>query len=406
MKNLLFVSIAFPPKNDPECLQTAKYFKYLLKSEKLNVQVLTSKSPTLYMPVDHNLDKYTECFDNILEIPIYENKYISYLTRRLGVNLMDKPDSKFTFYWQWKKALKLIARPPDVIYSRSFPLSSALMALKLKKEWNKPWIMHLSDPWVDSPLHQYSTKLYKWHDKMERVCMENATVISLTSEKAVAFYGNKYPALQNKIKLFPNVYDEEDAVNKSWKFGEKLTFVYTGGLVNDRGPDSLFNAFDFLLEMNPSCFDEVEFIFAGQMDRKNQKKIENRKYSFFKHLGLVSYQEALALQQKACILLVIDNPIDNPDQAMFFPSKLLDYMLAKKRVLAITTPESASNILLNNILSDCIGHDKLTELSNIILSAISAFRARDYSYFLAKDLDKRYSASYNSQRLVKTIISL
>ena len=37
MKNVLFVSIAFPPKNDPECLQTAKYFKYLVDTQKVNI---------------------------------------------------------------------------------------------------------------------------------------------------------------------------------------------------------------------------------------------------------------------------------------------------------------------------------------------------------------------------------
>lgn len=406
MKNLLFVSIAFPPKSDPECLQTAKYFKYLVQSENLSISVLTSKSPTLFMPVDHQLKKYVKGYREIIEIPLYENKFISYLLRKIGLGIVDKPDSKLTFHLQWKRSIKKLSTQPDVIYSRSFPLSSALMALKIKKELNKPWIMHLSDPWADSPLHQYSAELLKWHNKMESVCMQNADVISLTSEKALVFYQEKYPLLKHKFQLFPNVFDEEDIDNKEWVFGNKLTIVYTGGLINGRSPEALFAAIDLLLAKDPLCFEKVEFIFAGQMDRKNKKIFEKGAYSFVKHVGAISYSAALELQKTACMLLLIDNPIVNPKYAMFFPSKLLDYMTAKKRILAITSINSSTFEVLQNSSADCITHDDISSISISIMDAIHAFENKNYSYFKLEYIDKNYSAAYNAKKLEKIIYSL
>lgn len=407
MKNILFISIAFPPKSDPECIQTAKYFKYLAKNDSFSISVITSRIPTLFMPVDPQLSKYIAGFTGeIIKIPIYENKYFTFLVRRLGFGLLDKPDSKFTFYWQWKKALNQLSVKPDIIYSRSFPLSSALMALKIKKKINKPWIMHLSDPWADSPLHQYSSELFEWHNKMESVCMLNADIISLTSEKALVFYQEKYSSLKHKFKILPNLYDEDDVDTTEWQFGDKLKIVYTGGLISDRSPEALFAAIDLLLAKDPLCFSKVEFVFAGQMDRKNKRVFEKNVYPFVKHVGAISYSSALELQKTASMLLLIDNPIVNPKYAMFFPSKLLDYMTAKKRILAITSPKSSTFNVLQNSMADCIAHADIRSISNSIMDAIHAFEDKNYSYFKSEDLDKNYSAAYNAKKLEKIINSL
>lgn len=403
MKNLLFISIAFPPKSDPECLQTAKYFKYLVQSKNLSISVLTSKSPTLFMPVDDQLKKYVKRYKEIIEIPIYENKYFSYLVRKLGFNLMDKPDSKFTFFRQWKKVLNRLSVKPDIIYSRSFPLSSALMALKIKKKLNVPWMMHLSDPWADSPLHNYSPKVLQWHNSMEKKCMEEANLISFTSEKTLEFYREKYPILVDKFVVLPNVYDEEDAINTLWKWNNKLRIIYTGGLINDRSPQALFNALEMLKRKHSTVLDKVEFIFAGQMDRKNVRLFEKNTYVCVKHIGLLSYQNALKLQQEANMLLLIDNPIENQKHAMFFPSKLLDYMLAKKRILAITSKGSSTYEVLKNSLSECISHSNTEGIAQAIINAVEAYKSKEYYYFNTNYLDEKYSAAYNSQQLEKLI---
>ena len=82
--NILFVSIAFPPKSDSEGLQVAKYFKYLAREKSLNIDVVTSSDETLFMPVDENLRKYSSGYRQIIKVPFFENKYINFIMRKIN----------------------------------------------------------------------------------------------------------------------------------------------------------------------------------------------------------------------------------------------------------------------------------------------------------------------------------
>ena len=68
--DLLLVSIGFPPKNDPEALQVAKYLKYLLRHDNLRVSAVTSANPTLWMTTDPSLAEYADGCHQVIEIPI------------------------------------------------------------------------------------------------------------------------------------------------------------------------------------------------------------------------------------------------------------------------------------------------------------------------------------------------
>ena len=159
-KKVLFCSIAFPPKSDPECLQVAKYFKYLSQATGYDFDVVTSKDNTLFMSVDEGLRSYDVGFVNKVKLPIYENKYLNFLIRKINHNRLLKPDSKFSFIKGFKKVIKNLSKP-DIIYSRSYPMSSAFLAEKLKDYYEVPWVMHLSDPWVGSPFHHFAPDLEK-----------------------------------------------------------------------------------------------------------------------------------------------------------------------------------------------------------------------------------------------------
>ena len=150
MKRVLLVSIAFPPKNDPECLQVAKYLKYMAQAD-LNFDIVTSSIPTLFMPYDSSLEKYSFPGMQKIEIPVWETKISNYVLQKAIPGGISYPDSKLTFHLQYRKVIKRLRNVPDIIYSRSNPVSSAVMACKLREYYKVPWVMHLSDPWVGSP---------------------------------------------------------------------------------------------------------------------------------------------------------------------------------------------------------------------------------------------------------------
>src|SRR5690606_29703164 len=154
---ILFASISAPPKNAPESLQAAKYLKYLTLEN--DVTLITSQVAGGWRPKDDTLTGLLKNITCIITLPIWSNKYIYHLVKRLSPWLLQQPDEDAPFHWKYKQVVKQLKDyVPDIIYSRSTPLSSHFLAYKLKKIYQKPWVMHLSDPWVDNPYNKFKDK--------------------------------------------------------------------------------------------------------------------------------------------------------------------------------------------------------------------------------------------------------
>lgn len=395
---VLLVSIACPPKKDPECLQVGKYLKYLSKND-VNIDVLTASSPTLFMPEDPSLEKYLEGVGKIDYLQVRENKYVNYIVRNTFLKKYHFPDSKCLFHLQIKKALSLIDKDFNIIYSRSYPLSSAILGNKLKIATQKPWIMHLSDPWFLSPLHQYEGKAKELHAKAELACISNADAVTFTSEQTLYLYQNHYPHHHHKFYFFPNVYDPDDKKELPIQYGSKLKIVHTGGLTGSRNPSVFIEVLRRLCKRAPHLANELEVVFAGEIDRQTKTIFDNCSLPFIKYVGPVSYNEAIQLQNSAHLLLLIDNDFKDEKKGIFFPSKLLDYFLTKRRVFAITSVNSETSNVLNNYLSSCFTHTEVNQMVQEIFSALDHFRSRNTKYFVADEVPLTYDAEKQSTRL-------
>jgi len=375
----------------------AKYFKYLARDGSLIIDVVTSSDKTLFMPVDEDLRKYSMGFRQIIKVPFFENKYVNYFLRKFKISSLSCPDSKYRFYIKWERVIEELENKPDVIYSRSFPLSSTIMAYYLQEKLQIPWVMHLSDPWTLNPTHRRGNEK-SWNDEMERACFKKASIISFTSQETIEMYRNKYPEHASKIVFFPNVYDLEDKRDNDYRIKQKIKVVYTGGLVDERSPEHLFKAILELNKKSPEIIADYEFVFAGTVDRKIRALFEKNIPSV-KHVGLLSFNEAIALQENADLLLVIDTPFQVPTDAIFFPSKLLDYMLIQRRIIALTDDKSVTWNLVNKKLGDCIVHKDTNGISQVLIDAWCAWKRSDKSYFLNEEIDMKYSAECNAKRL-------
>lgn len=397
---ILFVSIAFPPKADPECIQTGRYYQALKKRPELDLQVLTSKSPTLFMDTDDSLKKYLTGQDDIIEIPIYETKQSNFLIRKLVPGGTDWPDSKFTFHMQWRIAIRKISKP-DIIYSRSFPLSSTIMAYRIAMYHNVPWILHLSDPWSISPIHARSKANQKFQDKWEKICFERANTICFTSEATVAAYSKLYPKLKHKFEIIPNVpYDYINPIKH--QCGTKLRIVYTGGFAGLRSPEFFLRALEQLVIDQPENEDKIEVICAGNMDRVSAAMFTNTKLKCVTHLGAVSLDKSIDLQQNSDLLLSVDNPIADADQAMFIPSKIYDYINSKRRILALTTRNSSTSKFLQDYKADVVHYNNVEEIQNKLKEYLEKLTLKDDLYFQQeKGLPREIELSYNVEKLSK-----
>ncbi len=396
--NVLFVSIAFPPKSDPECLQTAKYFKYLAKDKSLNIDVVTAHDKALFMPVDKGLEKYAKGYRQIIKVPFFENKYVNFLMRKINKDSLNYPDSKFRFAKKYQWVLKELKNPPDIIYSRSFPISSTIMAYNLKKELQVPWVLHLSDPWTFGTLQELGSAT-NWNIEMESKCFKEADALTFTSYKTIEEYKKKYPQFADKMHFFPNVYDEDDKSSTNYSLGEKIKIVYTGGLIkaNKRDPEYFFKAVKLFQEQEPQMIKDFQFIFAGSLDRESKAVFKQYMDIIpqIEYLGELPFTEAIKLQGKADILLIIDIPLDS----IFFPSKLLDYILAQKRVLAITKKDSCTYKNVNKDLGVCYEHNQTQDIANEFKYIHKQWQNKNIDFFKKDNSAKEFSADYNAKKL-------
>jgi hypothetical protein len=400
-KNLLFISISFPPKNDPECLQTARYFHYLQQTGLFSITVVTSKSPTLFMPIDDTLRKYLIGINQLIEIPLIENKIFNFLLRKLGLNALLFPDSKMTFHWQWRTALKKMKTKPDVIYSRSQPMSSAFMAARFAEYFNCPWIMHLSDPWAISPLHERSNSRQL---KAEQKLVATATCVTLTTEATKSLYVSQYPGFSNKFRVLPNVFDPQDQASVNSAGSQKLRIVYTGGLAAKRSIFFLKNVLEEVKKAMPDFEQKVQFVFAGDMDRAHREFFK-QKMPAVSHIGLLSYAKAKELCQSANLLLVIDNPTTH-EGAVFFPSKLLDYFLTRRKIWAVTPIGSTTRFVLEGYNHEAFDHDDLKGMAEFLLKSIHQVEQGDQRSFTSDYLPAQYSADKNAKLLADLLLSV
>lgn len=405
MRNVLFVSIAFPPKSDAEGLQVAKYLKYLIRqgASSFSVDAVTSALPTLNMPYDASLEPMREGIRQTIEVPIYENRYSNFLLRKIMPWAATMPDPKFSFHMQAAKVVRQLKAKPDLIYSRAFPLSSAMMAYHLKRKYNVPWVMHLSDLWVDCPERQYSGVSRMVQEKLERLCFDAADVVCVTSEKTRAFYRSKYRDLGRRIEYFPNVFDMEDgfsdsheAANAAPKADEKIRIVHTGSLVGSRSATPLLKA---LSQLEPDIRDRLEVLLVGPVDLANSLEIQKWKLPCVTLRGQIGYQSSLAIQRSADMLVLIDLPVEDPDLRVYFPSKMLDYILSGRPILAISDEGSEiQRVIQAQRIGKYIDRNNTEELVRYLTEFVrTAKRENHRPLTKAQEI---YSAQYNAERLV------
>jgi len=154
----------------------------------------------------------------------------------------------------------------------------------------------------------------------------------MTSLSTIDFYQDKYPHLENKFLFFPNVYElkstREVAPHLDKLFQpNKLTIVFTGAMAADRSPSFFLEPLRQLVADEPQFSDKIMVVFAGEADFRNRSVFEKYRMPCVHYLGKLLFSEALYLQQRSNKLLLIDKPIEDSRDAMYFPSKLLDYMV-------------------------------------------------------------------------------
>ena len=343
--NILMISPNSPPKSSAESIQVGRYLQELDKSH--HITLVTTPVERGWVSEDKTLllgYRYVDV--HLLSLPLH-HILIRILSSRYFKWLVF-PDKDFWIQYKSSFILQNLSRNPDIIYSRSVPFSSAILALKLKQKLNIPWVMHLSDPVYDNPYRRKMGKENKLQQEEYR-CFKESDYITVTTESIANFYINKYPQFQNKIKITPNVMPH---MNINYNIDEvsknKITMVYAGALYGERNLNIFLTVIKKIKFQYEELYLKLDIKIIGNMVEEIEQDIKDSGLLCFDVKGRIDYVELLKIQKKSDILISIEPDGNNPILKTFLPSKILDYVVLQKPILALT-PEGSETWNLCNI---------------------------------------------------------
>ncbi|MFP5390663.1 MAG: glycosyltransferase, partial [Gammaproteobacteria bacterium] len=245
----------------------------------------------------------------------------------------------------------LKAERPDVLVSFGMPMSDHLLGYDLQRATGLPWLVHFSDPWTDNPFHDHGPLLRAINVAMEKRVIGAADQVLFTSERTRAMVMRKYPdAWRDKTAVLPHAWDMEHfagaaPADAAPPPGVRHVVRHIGACYGARSPVPLFEALARLAGTDPAALDGVLFEFVGYVSPAALESPAFRALppGLVTLRGQVGYRESLALARSASALLVIDAPSAIP--SVFLPSKLVEYIGARRPVWGITPPGTSADLI-------------------------------------------------------------
>lgn len=260
---------------------------------------------------------------------------------------------------------ELQKNPVDIIISTGPPHSMHLIAEKVSKKLNIPWVADFRDPWTEmfyfKHLNLSKFSLYL-HRKLEKKVLDNATAIVAVSPLVKDDFERM---TKTRIELITNGYDEDDfSLYQNTKidsnnctviansddcpvrtdsddnlYSNKFQFriVHTGLFAADGNPTELWKALEEI------CIEDNDFAMALNIrliGKTDQAVIDSIKLK--NHLSDLGYQEHLvAIREQINASLLILPLRKEPEYKATLPGKLFEYLASKRPILGIGQKDGA-----------------------------------------------------------------
>jgi glycosyltransferase involved in cell wall biosynthesis len=251
------------------------------------------------------------------------------------------------------------------IISSSWPITSHIIAKDLKIHYNLPWIADLRDLWNLNPYISHTFIRNYFEKKLEKNTFKYADALTTTTDLAAETLKTLHPT--KKIIPILSGFDLEDVTSKNVASGDvtsedivskdmalknhidinddKLNFIYGGSLYDGkRDPTFLFKALSQLIAEKKVDSSKIAIDFYG--DSGNLEKIA-KKYelnNIINIYGRVPHKKLIEKQKKADVLLLLS--WNNPNEKMFLPGKIYEYLAIKSPILSIGYKEGSLKDLI------------------------------------------------------------
>jgi len=442
MKKVLVIAYAFPPMSYAGVFRTLKFCKYLPEFD-WQPLVLTIKE-TRYHKKDYSLIDQIPKDVTVYRTPTIdpamwynhrpqlkkihfrgngeideetnkksdstrEGKYIEKIKRFL-FNAATFPDHMiFWIPFAVIKGIKIsVKEKPDIIYVSSPPHSSHFIGLILSFIFRKPLVADFRDPWMDNDylLGLLRSKLQKKKSMwLESLIINNATRVILNTNTNRNAVLRRYQSLnKEKLIVLTNGFDGDDVKDIETKENKKFTITFIGSIYPYFKTDLFFDGLKLWIEKLESkdISSRFQVLFIGSKNTTVETMVQERNISnVISFIDYLPKKKALGICLSSNLLLIMLG--FNKDSKRIIPSKLFDYFLCKKPILAIVPDGEAAQLIRKTKTGYIVSEDDPCVMERTIASKYKQFIENgtlDYSP------DRRIVEQYSILSLTKRLSSV
>jgi len=379
---ILYISVLFAPQRTAEAFCSAKFAKALLRS---GADVTVMRYPGMTWEADES-SEWQPLEEKVVKLPLASNK-------RSFQSLQMACRYRAPNYARWvgnvvREAAQLHrTRHFDLVYSRSLPMASHVAGYWCAKELNLPWIANVNDPW-DLHLIPGAPLKVSWSE----ACLSSywmkksfrfADLITYPSERLrdyhVAVSGVKHESL-----VVPHVGRRSAARARVVLGGPEAKFnlVHAGKLgtneILNRSTTALLQGLRAFLDDCPDARDITQLTLVGPSDAETERLARELQLDSVIHrVGSVDYEKSLEYVAAASVCVLVECQMD---EGIYFPSKLVDYLSARRPVLALSPRVG--------VVADLAANGGITRVDNGDADAVRNALAVFYSSFRNGSLDR------------------
>ncbi len=398
-KKVVLITYYWPPAGGPGVQRWLKFVKYLPEFN-IDPVVFVPENPN-YPIVDESLLSEVPVDVTIIKHPIKEpyklaslfskkkSKTISkgIITDAKKQSLIEKillfvrgnffiPDARVAwvkpsvnFLSDYIKREKI-----ETIITTGPPHSLHLIGKQLKAQLGVKWITDFRDPWTQIGYHK-QLKLTKSselkHKALEREVLNSSDQIIVTS----AATKKEFQLLTKQpIEVITNGYDVEPLNSVALDY--KFSIAHIGSLLSKRNPEVLWRVLGDLVKEHSGFSNDFQLNFIGLLSEDVLKSIQEHNLSkYCNKTGYVSHSEAIKLQKKSQVLLLIE--INSEETNCIIPGKLFEYMVSNRPIIALGPKASdVETIIKETNTGNYFYYDDYHSLKTVILKHYKDFQAK------------------------------
>jgi glycosyltransferase involved in cell wall biosynthesis len=326
-----------------------------------------------------------------------------YAKNRLRVNI-DFPD----YYKAWcspalREARKILAEgKTNLIFSSSPPYTNALVAMRLKREFNLPWIAEFRDPWVGNAFLNLSLEktlikpLRKWLKfrirRAEREILESADKVDVVSWRHKQQLCELYRLEDDRIDVITNGYNESDFIELKpyGLYPDKLTVLFMGGI---------YIGFQEII---------LKFLKAvNEVDKDVEVVIMGRGVAGLQDVNMANLTRMLYVQPKKALSFAsrvnFSLLITLPSAKYNLPTGLFEYLRLGKPILALVPEDGdAAKIIKEASAGFILSHDE-KKMKEQLREIFQRWRRGEFNDFHP---DWDYVAQFERKKLTEKLAHL